>query len=120
LASIVLLFLGLSFNDSKHLSFQTFFVLRQAVLFPGVVKDFGVEVVAAKTVLEQSNALLVVWFLFELQRPAVLHELFKFSRVALAQLFQRSLDLLLLNSRILLVLRASRKSLPGQSSLQKV
>jgi uncharacterized membrane protein len=64
--------------------------------------------------------MLVVGFLLKLQLAAILHELFEFGWVAFAELIQGGLHLLLLNVAIFVVLRAARKSLPGQTASQEV
>ena len=69
-----------------------------------------------QTVFKQSDALLVVGLLFELKGSAVLHELFEFVGVSLGQVFQRRFNLLLLDGRILLILRPTWQSLPWKIS----
>ena len=75
---------------------------------------------ALEATLEHVESGLVVRLLLELEGPAVIHELFEFVRVTTAELLKGRLNLLLLNVVILFVLRATRESLPGQTSLQEV
>ena len=53
-------------NDVHQTIFQCFFILCQSVLFPGIVEDTRIEVVALHASFEEANAHFVVWFLFEL------------------------------------------------------
>jgi len=75
---------------------------------------------ALEATLEHVESGLVVRLLLELEGPAVIHELFEFVRVTTAELFEGRLNLFLLNVVILFVLRATRETLPGQTSLQEV
>jgi hypothetical protein len=75
---------------------------------------------ALEATLEHVESGLVVRLLLELEGPAVIHELFEFVRVTTAELLKGRLNLLLLNVVILFVFRATRESLPGQTSLQEV
>lgn len=52
--------------------------------------------------------MFVVWLTIEFQRAAVLHELLKLGGLALAELSEVSLDLLLLDCSVFLVLGSSR------------
>ena len=58
--------------------------------------------------LEKLHAILVVWFLFELQIATISHELVEFLRLALAEVFERNLQLFLLDIQVLLILILSR------------
>mgnify|MGYP000150200395 CR=1 FL=1 len=62
---------------------------------------------------KESDRSSVVWLLLEFEGTAVLHELTEFGGVPTAKLLQRSLNLLLLNVVVLLVLGASWEALPG-------
>ena len=73
-----------------------------------------------KALLEKTNHELVVRILFKLQLSAVLHELLEFYRVTLAQLLERSLDLLFLDIIILVVLVAAWETLPRQTPPQEI
>jgi len=117
--SLLLLRLALS-NDTHHLGLQLLLVLAQSVLLPGVIHDLGVKVVAGHAVFKQANAVFVVGLAVEFQSAAVLHELLEFGGVALAELLKGCLDLLLLDGRVLLVLGASGKALPGQASTGEI
>jgi len=65
-------------NDVEHAILECLLVFRQPVLLPGVVKNATVKVVPSQARLEEADAGPVVGLLFELERAAVLHELFKF------------------------------------------
>lgn len=58
--------------------------------------------------LEQLHAILVVWLLFELQIATISHELVEFLRLALAEVFERNLELFLLDIQVLFILILSR------------
>ena len=73
-------------------------------MLPCVVVDRWVEVEALHAALEEGQTGLVVGLLLELERAAVLHELFEFGGLATAEVLQRGLDLLFLDGRVLLVL----------------
>ena len=79
-----------------------------------------VEFVARHTRLKEVDALAVVWLRLKLQLPAIVHVLSEFSRVSTAQFLERSLNLLLFDVVVLLVLGAARKSLPGQLTLDQI
>jgi hypothetical protein len=112
--------LGLLADDVEHTVLQCFLVLAESVLFPRVVQDLHVQAMSDHALLKQTNDVLVVWVLLELQTPAILHELLELRCVALAQLIEGSLHLLLLNICILLILTPSWQSLPRETSSQKV
>ena len=100
--------------------FECLFVLGQPVLLPSVVKDATVEVVPSNARLKETVASPVVGLLFKFECATVLHELSKFRWVTPAELFKRSLDLLLLNSVVLFVLAATWQTLPWERSLDEV
>ena len=75
---------------------------------------------AVHTALKETDALEVVGGLLELELSAVLHELLEFRWVASAELLEGSLNLLLLNVVVFLVLGATWQSLPWELTLQKV
>ena len=91
-------------DDVHHRVFESLFVLAQSVLLPGEVHDSSVEVVASHAALKEPCALTVVWLLLELELSAVLHELSELGRMASAKLFQRRLNLLLLDVVVLFIL----------------
>lgn len=107
-------------NDVEDAVFECLFVLGQPVLLPSVVKDATVEVVPSNARLKETVASPVVGLLFKFECATVLHELSKFRWVTPAELFKRSLDLLLLNSVVLFVLAATWQTLPGEGSLDEV
>ena len=88
----------------QHTVFQCFFVLGEPILLPGVVEDATVKLMSLHAAFEEVDTSAVVWFLLELERAAILHELPELARMASAQLFERRLNLLLLDIVILLVL----------------
>ena len=64
--SSYLLLLWLLGNDVHQTVLQSFFVLRQSILFPSIVEDSRVEVMALHAAFKESNAYLVVWLLLKL------------------------------------------------------
>ena len=72
------LLLWLLANNIEHAILECLLVLGQPVLLPGVVKNATVKVVPSQARLEEADAGPVVRLLLELERAAVLHELFKF------------------------------------------
>lgn len=92
-------------------------VLAQPVLLPGVVVNVAVEVVPPHAIDEKSFTGTIVWLLFKLQTPAVLHEFSKLRWVPATQLLQRRFNLLFLNRVVLFVLAAAWQALPWQRSL---
>lgn len=107
-------------NDVEHRVLERLLVLAQPVLLPGVVKDAVVEVVALHAALEVVEALTIVGLLLEFERSAVLHVLAELARVTAAELLKTGLNLLLLDVVILLVLGATRETLPRQLALDEV
>ena len=99
--------LGLLFDHVQHRVLQGFLVLRKAVLLPGVVKSAGIEIVSAHALVKEAEAGFVVGLLLELERSAVLHVLTELRRVTAAKLLKGSLNLLLLDVVVLLVLGAT-------------
>ena len=91
-------------DNIQHTVFQCLFVLGEPILLPGVVEDATVELMSLHAAFEEVDTSAIVWFLLELERAAILHELPELARVASAQLFERRLNLLLLDIVILLVL----------------
>ena len=75
-------------NDVEHAILESFFVLTQPVLLPGVVKDTPVKLMTLHAVLEEAHARSVVGLLLELERAAVLHKLSELRRVSTAQFFE--------------------------------
>jgi len=112
--------LGLLADDIEHAVLESLLVLAEAVLLPDEVVRFGIEVVAFHALVEQADAELVVGLLFEFQATAVLHVLFEFNRLALAEIVQGSLQLLLLDILILLVLVLAGKVLPRERPLKEI
>ena len=107
-------------DNVQHRVLERLLVFAQTVLLPGVIEDAVVEVVPLHAALEIAEALAIVGLLLELQSTAVLHELAELARVAATELFQASLNLLLLDVVVLLVLGASREALPWELAFNKV
>jgi len=114
------LFFRLLANDVEHAILECLLVLGQPVLLPSVVEDATVEVVPLHARIKETDASPIVGLLLELESTAVLHEFSKFGRVAPAELLKRSLNLLLLDRVILLVLAATGQALPGERALDEV
>lgn len=105
-------------NDVEHGVFEGFLVLAQSVLFPGVVHELAVVLVALHARIEQPVRRLVVGFLVELQRSALVHELLEFVGLSAAKILKRRFNFLLLDVVVLLILGTAWESLPGQRSLE--
>lgn len=108
---------GLLADDVEDTVFESLLVFRQPVLLPGVVEDPAVKVVPLQARFEEADASPIVRLLLEFEGTAVLHELSEFRRVATTELLQRSLNLLLLDRIVLLVLAATWQTLPRERSL---
>ena len=108
---------GLLADDVEDTVFESLLVFRQPVLLPGVVEDPAVKVVPLQARFEEADASPIVRLLLEFEGTAVLHELSEFRRVATTELLQRSLNLLLLDRIVLLVLAAAWQTLPRERSL---
>lgn len=89
-------------------------------MLPCVVVDRWVEVETLHAALKEGQAGLVVGLLLEFKRAAVLHKFFEFGGLTTAQVFERGLDLLLLDGSILLVLGSAGKSLPWERAFKQV
>ena len=89
-------------------------------MLPCVVVDRWVEVETLHAALKEGQAGLVVGLLLEFKRTAVLHKFFEFGGLTTAQVFERGLDLLLLDGGVLLVLGSSGKSLPWEGAFKQV
>ena len=61
---------------------------------------------------KEGDACAIIRFLFKFKRAAVLHEFFKFTWLASAELFERCLDLFLFDRVVFFVLATPRKALP--------
>ena len=73
-----------------------------------------------ETFLKKSKTVLVIGLFFKLQTTTVHHVVIKLLRNPLAKVLQLSLQLLNLDVLVLLVLVASRESLPRQTALDKI
>ena len=73
-----------------------------------------------KTFLEKSKAVLVIWLFLKLQTTAINHVIIKLLRDSLTKILQLCLQLLDFDILVLLVLVASRKSLPWQTAFDKI
>jgi len=82
------LILRLLSNHIQHTVFKGLFVLGEPILLPGVVKDATIKLVSLHAAFEEVDTGAVVWFLFELERTAVFHELPEFAWVTSAQLLK--------------------------------
>ena len=80
--------LGLLADDVEHTVLESLFIFGEPVLLPGVVKDATIKLVSLHAAFEEVDTGAVVWFLFELERTAVLHKLPEFAWVASAQLLK--------------------------------
>ena len=117
---LLCLHLWLLANDIEHRVLESFLVLAESVLLPSEVHHSVVEVVPAHAVLEEVHTRVVVRSLLEAQRAAVFHKLKKFGWVASAEVFERSLDLLLFDVVILFILGATWEALPRELSHDEV
>ncbi len=95
-------------------------LLAEAVLFPGVVHELGIEAVAGHAAFEELDDVVVVGVLCELELAAVLHELLELGRVTVAEVVERRLYLLFFDVVVLLVLAATGQPLPGKTAAEEV
>ena len=117
---LVILFLDGLADDLHEILLEGLLLEDETVLVPDEVGHLGVPAVLLHATLEQTKDILVVGVLSELKFAAVVHELAEFLRVALAQLINGNLELLLLDVVVLLVLGASWKALPRKTASQEV
>ena len=83
-------------------------------MFPSVVVDLGVKVIPLHALVKERDALVILGLLLKRQTATVVHEVLEFVGNAGTQLRQRSLNLLLLDVVIFLVLAATWQPLPRQ------
>lgn len=107
-------------ESAEHVLFQSLFLKDQAVLVPDEVWRFNVEGIALHAAFEQAQDVAVVRVCGEGQRAAVLHELLELCGLVETELVNRDLLLFAFDVVVLLVLGASRKTLPGQGTAQEV
>lgn len=107
-------------DNIEYTVLKCFFVFAESVLFPCVVVCFHVKSIPSHTFFEETNDVLVVRVLFELQSSAVLHVLFELRRQTLAELIKSSLNLLFFNLIVLLILCSAGKSLPRQAAFKEI
>ena len=107
-------------NYIQHALLQLLLVLAKSILLPGVIDYLRIQVVALHALLEKLNAELVVWFVFELETAAVLHEVLELAGVPLAELVEGGLELLLLNILVLFIFVFARLVLPWQATSKEV
>ena len=107
-------------DDVEHTVLEVFLILIQKVLLPVVLRRVRLQVVSTQAMLEQLHAVLVIWLFFEFKVAAIRHELVKLCRLPLAQIFERNLQLLFLDVKVLLVLVLAWKTLPREGAFNKV
>mgnify|MGYP006901765532 CR=1 FL=1 len=107
-------------NHVEHRVLKSLFVFTEAVLLPGVVGDFGVELMSLEAALKHVERGLVVGLLLKFEGAAVVHELLELVGVAPAELLEGRFNLLLLNVIVLFILGAAGQPLPGQTSFEQV
>ena len=88
----------------------------KAILVPDEIGHLGVPAVLLHAALEETEDVLVVRVLSELKLAAIVHELAEFLGVALAQLVNGDLELLLLDVVVLFVLGTAWEALPRQTA----
>ena len=104
-------------NHVEHGALEQLLVFAESVLLPGEVGDSWIKLMSSHAVVKEPHTLVILWLLLELKLSAVLHELLELMWDASTQLSQRSIDLLLLDIVIFLVLAATWESLPWQGAL---
>lgn len=67
--------LGLFTDNIKHAILEGFFVFTQSVLLPNEVMQLWVETISFHALVEQTNAVFVIWVFFELQTATIFHVL---------------------------------------------
>lgn len=103
-------------NDLHEVLLKSLLLHDESVLIPYEVRHLGVPLVLAHAPFEQADDVVVVRLFGELQFAAVVHEVLEFVRVPFAQLFYGGFELLLLDVVVLLVLGATRETLPGEGT----
>ena len=103
-------------DDFHKVLLEGLLLKDKAVLVPDEVGYLGVPAVLLHAAFKQAEDELVVGVLSELEFAAIVHELTELLGVALAQLVDSDLQLLLLDVVVLLVLRAARQTLPRQAA----
>ena len=73
-------------DNVKHRAFERLFIFAETVLLPGVVEDSSIKIVTLHTLIKEADTSTVVGLLFELELPAVLHEMAELVGIAAAQL----------------------------------
>ena len=101
-------------DDAHHLSLDGLLLQHESILVPNEVGVLRVVAVLLHAALEEVDNVAVVGVLREAQASAVVHEFSEFFRLVLAQLVDRGLFLLLLDSGVLLGLRSARQTLPRE------
>ena len=97
--------LGLFLTNEVHEGvLEILFFFTKSILFPGIVKDFFVEIVSSHASLPNANTLFIVWCLLKFKLTAELHELLELNWVSLAKLRQWGLTLLLLDIVVFFIL----------------
>ena len=103
-----------------HWVLQCFFILAKTVLFPSEIHYSCIKVISAHASIKEANTSSIIWILSEVEWSAVLHELFKLGWMTSAKLIQGSLNLLLLDVVVFLILGASWETLPWELALQEI
>jgi hypothetical protein len=107
-------------DDLHEVLLEGLLLEDKTVLVPYEVRHLRVPPVALHAALEQTQDVLVVGVLGELELATVVHEFAELLGMSLAELVDSNLELLLLDVVILLVLRAPRETLPGETPAQEV
>ncbi len=108
-------------GDNFHqVLLQLLLLEHEPVLVPNEVRHLGVPTILLHATLKESQNILIVWILSELELSAIVHEILEFLWVAFAEFIDSDLKLLLFDVVVLLVLGSAWESLPWETASQEV
>ena len=107
-------------DDIEHLPLDGLLLEHKAVLVPDEVGVLGVKGVTLHATFEKTDDVRIIGVLGKAQAAAIVHELLEFLGLVSAKLLDGSLLLLLFDVGVLLSLGPSRKTLPWETTFQKV
>jgi len=94
------------------LSLESIFISLELVLFPGIVEYLRIITLSVQAVLEQADAIFIVWFFIKLQLPCVVQVFSELMRVTFAERIKTDLYLLLQDLLVLLSSTLGWETLP--------
>ena len=78
LSSTFSFLLWLLADDINHSRLEELFVFAKSVLLPCEVCHSAIIIVPCHAIVEEAYALVIVWLVFKIQGPAILHEILEF------------------------------------------